>query len=71
MLNMYCEKLGLPSNNYIMEFDGDIVEPMDTANGLVLDGDEIFDVKKTNKPTMQLLKENKNNYEYDDEVLIV
>lgn len=71
MLNIYCEKFGLPSNNYIMEFDGDIVEPMDTANGLILDGDEIFDVKKTNKPTMQLLKENKINYEYDDEVLIV
>jgi len=72
MLPMYCDKLTLSNaSEYIIEFDGEIVGKDETANDLDLDGDEIFDVKKSNKPTMQIVSENKKNYEFDDDLFVV
>ena len=69
---MYCDKLTLSNaSEYIIEFDGEIVGKKETANDLDLDGDEIFDVKKSNKPTMQIVSENKKNYEFDDDLFVV
>jgi hypothetical protein len=71
---MYCEKQEYNDeqlNEFIMEFDGDIVKPTDTADSLDLDGDEIFDVRKSKKPIMQMLSENKKKYDFDDDILCV
>lgn len=72
MLPKYCDKLKLSdSGQYIIEFDGENVGAKETANDLDLDGDEIFDVKKSSKPTMQIVSENKKNYEFDDDLFVV
>lgn len=70
LLELYCEKLELGNSGcYILEFDGDVVSATETSVDIDLDGDEIFDVKKSKKPTMQLVKENKKNYEFDADIL--
>jgi len=58
------------SVQYMLEFDGDVVGATETAEALDLDGDEIFDVKKNGKATMQLVEQNKERYEFDDDILI-
>ena len=71
VLKMYCEKreLGNPSN-YMLEFDGSKVDPSETAVDLDLDGGEMFDVRKSSKPTIDHINENKQKYSFDDDVLI-
>jgi hypothetical protein len=54
-----------------MEFDGDLVSSNETPNDLDIEGGEIFDVKKSSKPTLEQVKQNQKNYEFDDEVLCV
>lgn len=72
IISKYCEKREIKdSEQYMLEFDGDVVSSTETAEDLDLDGDEIFDIKKSSKPTMQLVAENKKNYEFDDDILIV
>jgi hypothetical protein len=56
---------------YILEFDGDQVNLNETPNDLDIDGGEIFDVKKSSKPTKQLIDENKSKYAFDDDILIL
>ena len=71
ILKKYCEKRKLDiSSGYIMEFDGDKVDPEETPNDLDLDGGEIFDVKQSSKPSLAHINENKKNYEFDDDILI-
>ena len=71
MLAKYCEHKDLGnSKEYMLEFDGDMVSEAETSVDLDLDGGEIFDVKMCAKPTMQMINENKKNYEFDDEILI-
>lgn len=68
----YCERMDMDAAvQYMLEFDGDIVGAAETAEDLDLDGDEIFDVKKNGKATMQLVEQHKDRYEFDDDVLIV
>ena len=56
---------------YIIEFDGDEVHLDETPSDLDIDGGEIFDVKKSSKPTLQAVNENKKSYEFDDDILTV
>lgn len=74
VLKVYCEKKELgDANAWMMEFDGERVEPNENADDLDLDGDEIFDVKKSTKvgASLDAVKSNKNNYEFDDDILAV
>ena len=68
-MKKYCEKRELDGNNFILEFDGDKVDLSETPIDLDLDGDEIFDVRKSSKPILEKINENKKNYEFDDEIL--
>ena len=58
-------------SGYIVEFDGEEVGMNETPADLDLDGEEIFDVRKSSKPTLQAVQENKKNYEFDDDILAV
>lgn len=58
-------------SGYIVEFDGEEVGMKETPADLDLDGEEIFDVRKSSKPTLQAVHENKKNYEFDDDILTV
>jgi hypothetical protein len=71
ILKKYCEVKGLDhaGGRYIMEFDGDLVESNETPTDLDLDGDEIFDVKQSSKPSSKHIEANKRNYEFDDDVI--
>ena len=71
ILKKYCEvkALDYEGGRYIMEFDGDLVESNETPNDLDLDGDEIFDVKQSSKPSSKHIEANKRNYEFDDDVI--
>lgn len=71
MLKKYFEKKELKDmESYIIEFDGEKVDLSETPIDLDLDGGEIFDVKKCSRPAMQIVTENKQNYDFDDEVLL-
>jgi hypothetical protein len=61
----------LDLNQHILEFDGDKVDGDETPADLDLDGDEMMDVKKSSKPTSQVINENKKKYEFDDDILCV
>ncbi len=54
----------------MMEFDGDKVDLTENANDLDLEGGEIFDVKKSTGSSLDVVKSNINNYEFDDDILI-
>ena len=54
---------------HLIEFDGDLVSSKETPNDLDIDGGEIFDVKKSAKPTLKQVEANKKNYEFDDDIL--
>jgi hypothetical protein len=54
----------------MVEFDGDQVNLNETPNDLDIDGGEIFDVKKSSKPTQQQINENMSKYAFDDDILI-
>lgn len=71
ILKKYCEHKSLDwaSGTYILEFDGDLVKPNETANDLDLDGDECFDVKQSSKSSMQFIQGNKKNYDFDEDIL--
>jgi hypothetical protein len=68
---MYCEKKSLDAKSHILEFDGDKIDLQETPVDLDLDGGEMIDVKKSSKPTSQVINENKKKYEFDDDVLCV
>ena len=54
----------------MMEFDGDKVELDENSTDLDLEGGEIFDVKKSSGASLDTVKMNKINYEFDDDILI-
>lgn len=71
VVGKYCERMEMDTAlQYMLEFDGDLVGAEETAEDLDLDGDEIFDVKKRGKATMQLVEQHKQRYEFDDDILI-
>jgi hypothetical protein len=70
VLTKYCEKKSLDPQGHMLEFDGDRVESSDTPVDLDLDNGEIFDVKKSSKPTSQVIEENKKKYDFDDDILV-
>ena len=70
-MKKYCEIKELDIKYYILEFDGDKVDFNETPTDLDLDGGEVMDVKKSSKPTSQLIKENTKKYEFDDDILLV
>ena len=71
ILRKYCEKKEISDfESYMMEFDGDKVDLTENANDLDLDGGEIFDVKKSTGSSLDVVKSNINNYEFDDDILI-
>jgi len=46
VLNQYCEKVGAEPGTYWLMFDGDRVQPEDTADTLGLEEDfPVFDIK--------------------------
>lgn len=73
VLKIYCEKKELGDyTGYMMEFDGESVDPDDIPDDLDLDGGDIFDVKKCSKSgaSLDVVNSNKNNYAFDDDILI-
>jgi hypothetical protein len=70
-LKKYCEKRELVGDNLMLEFDGDKVDLEETPTDLDLDGGEIFDIRRSSKPSLEKIKENKKNYDFDDEILCV
>ncbi len=71
ILKKYCEKRELVFGSYIIEFDGDKVELSETPIDLDLEGDEIFDVRRSSKPILEHISANKENYDFDDEIICV
>ena len=71
MLKKYCELKSLDGKFYMLEFDGDRVDVGETPEDLDLDGGEVFDVKKTAKPTSEVIQQNRSKYEFDDDILLV
>lgn len=63
--------MNLDKQMHIIEFDGDQVNLTETPNDLDLDGDEIFDVRKSSKPIMAKVAEKKKVYDFDDDILII
>ena len=71
VLTKYCQKRELLGQNFMLEFDGEKVDLKETPIDLDLDGGEIFDVRRSSKPTLEKIKDNKKNYDFDDEILCV
>lgn len=69
-MRKYCQDKKLDPSVHILEFDGDLVEADDTPNSLDLDGDEMFDVKKSSKPTSEVIRQNQSKYDFDPDILI-
>lgn len=71
ILKKYCEKKELEFNRHILQMEGDKIELTETPRDLDFEDDYMIDVVKSNKPVLQIINENKKNYEFDDDIIIV
>lgn len=71
VLKKYCEKRELEFSNHIIEFDGEKVNLQETPIDLDIEGEEIFDVRRSSNPVLEHVQKNQKNYEFDDEVICV
>lgn len=71
ILKKYCEKKELEFDKHILQMEGDKIELTETPQHLDFEDDYMIDVVKSNKPVSQLVNENKKNYEFDDDIIII
>lgn len=71
ILKKYCEKKEIEFDKYILQMEGDKIELTETPRDLDFEDDYMIDVVKSKKPVLQLVDENKKNYEFDDDIIMV
>ncbi|RNA35654.1 NFATC2-interacting -like [Brachionus plicatilis] len=70
ILKKYCEKKELDMDKFSLQMEGDKIELTETPRDLDFEDDFMIDVVKSKKPVLQIINENKQNYEFDDDIII-